>query len=278
MRPIFSSLFVLSLLFSDTSLSAGEAFKICADPNNPPFSNRDGTGFENKIAEMFAEESGQSPEYSWFPQRIGFIRNTLKAKLPDKDEYKCDAVMGVPTGYELTVTTKPYYRSTYLLVIRKNSGWDDIASPLDLAEMDQERQEKLRIAMFDRGPGTAFLRNYGLLEQGVPYQSMTGDPKTNTAMTMDQDLSSGIIDMAILWGPMVGYVISNSPPDSYNVLPMNSIPGIKFDFPISMGVRFGDEERKNQLDNFIDKNQSEITELMEKYNIPLVDENGKSIN
>ncbi|MEE9397333.1 MAG: quinoprotein dehydrogenase-associated putative ABC transporter substrate-binding protein [Methylococcales bacterium] len=278
MRAIVSSLFVLSILFSDISLSAGEAFKICADPNNPPFSNRIGTGFENVIGEMFAEEIGQSTEYSWFPQRIGFIRNTLKAKLPDKDEYKCDAVMGVPTGYELTITTKPYYRSTYMLVIRKDRGWDDIASPIDLTELDQERQASLRIAMFDRGPGTAFLKNYDLLEQGVPYQSMTGNPDTNTAMTMDQDLKSGKIDMAILWGPMAGYVISNSPPGSYNTLPMNSVPGIRFHFPISMGVRHGDEERKNQLDEFIDKNQAKITELMEKYNIPLVDENGRSID
>ena len=134
--------------------------------------------------------------------------------------------MGVPAGYDLTLTTEPYYRSTYLLVYAKNRGWDDIKSQNDVLNLDAARKEKLRIAMFDRGPGTAWIVNNGLVDQGVPYQSMTGDPDTNTAMTIEKDLKAGAIDMAILWGPIVGYLFSNSEPGTFAAFPMQSVAGL----------------------------------------------------
>lgn len=265
------------LILGNQWAQAEDVFRVCADPKNPPFSTHSQQGFENQIATLFAEELGQRVEYTWFPQRIGFIRNTLKAKLPNKDVYKCDVVMGVPAGYDLTLTTQPYYRSIYGMIYPKGRGLDDIKQPTDLTFLTADRKDKLKIAMFDRGPGTAWIVKNGLVEQGIPYQSMTGDADNTTATTMDRDFKAGLIDIAILWGPMAGYVISNSPPGSYAFLPMISVPGMKFDFPISMGVRYGDKERKEQLNELISDNSDDIIEILKKHNVPLVDPEGHLI-
>ncbi|MCI0654165.1 MAG: quinoprotein dehydrogenase-associated putative ABC transporter substrate-binding protein [Methylococcaceae bacterium] len=265
------------VLVTNPPARAEGTFRVCADPNNPPHSNQSLEGFENQIAAMFAEELGQSVEYTWFPQRIGFIRNTLKAKLPDEDIYKCDVVMGVPAGYDMTQTTQAYYRSIYAMIFPKGQGLDDVKKPGDLTLLPAERKEKLKIALFDRGPGTAWIVKNGFVEQGVPYQSMTGDPDNNTATTMDRDFKAGVIDLAILWGPVAAYVISNSPPQTYVFLPMISSPGMKFDFPMAMGVRYGDNERKEQLDRLISEKSEQILEILKKHNVPLVDPDGQLI-
>ncbi len=267
-----------ALLISFSSVRAEEkSFKVCADPGNPPFSDAKGQGFENKIAEMFAQELGQKLEYTWFPQRLGFIRNTLKAKLPDSEEYKCDVVMGVPTGYELAATTQPYYRSTYALIYKKGKGWDDIKSPDDLAHLSEDRRSKLRIAMFDGAPGTTWLLNHHLIQQGVPYQTMTADASINTAQTLERDLLDGKIDMVIVWGPIAGYLLTHNAPGTFEMIPMKSENGVKFDFPMSMGVRFPDKERKEQLEGLIQRNADKIQTLLQEYKVPLVDKDGNPI-
>lgn len=269
------AVFLASVLMSFSVAQAdNNALKVCADPNNPPFSDKSGHGFENKIAELFAKELGKKVEYTWFPQRIGFIRNTLKAQLPNSDEYKCDVVMGVPTGYELAATTKPYYRSTYALVYRKKSGWDDIKSPDDLARLPVERKGKLRIAMFDGAPGTTWLFNHQLAEQGVPYPSMMGDATVNTAQLLEKEFSVGNIDMVIVWGPIAGYLVTHGKPGAFEMLPMKSDESVKFDFPISMAVRFPDKERKEELNALISQNAEKIEALLREYRVPLVDQDG----
>jgi quinoprotein dehydrogenase-associated probable ABC transporter substrate-binding protein len=261
----------LLLIANGYNANATDKFKVCADPLNPPYSTKKQEGFENKIAALFAKKLGQEVEYTWFPQRIGFIRNTLRVELEDgSDEYKCDVVMGVPAGYELTITTQPYYHSQYLLLIAKGRGFDDISQPEQLSKLPLLKQAQLKIAMFDRGPGTAWLQQQGLLDQGIPYQTMTGDDKNNTAMTIAKDLKAKKLDMAILWGPMAGYVLSQSSADSYIVLPMQSTKAIKFDFSMAMGVRYGDKTRKIILDKLISENQAEINEIINSYQIPLL--------
>ncbi len=270
-------LLALVLMSFPVAQADNNALKVCADPNNPPFSDKSGQGFENKIAELFAKELGKKVEYTWFPQRIGFIRNTLKARLPNSDEYKCDVVMGVPTGYELAATTKPYYRSTYALVYRKKSGWDDIKSPDDLARLPAERKGKLRIAMFDGAPGTTWLFNHQLAERGVPYPSMMGDATVNTAQLLEKEFSAGNIDMVIVWGPIAGYLVTHGKPGAFEMLPMKSDESVKFDFPISMAVRFPDKERKEELNALISQNREKIEALLREYRVPLVDQDGNLV-
>jgi quinoprotein dehydrogenase-associated probable ABC transporter substrate-binding protein len=261
------SLGLLSVI--SVQVNAADTFKVCADPLNPPYSSKKKDGFENKIAELFAQKLGQSVEYYWFSQRIGFIRNTLRVEL-EKGVYKCDVVMGLPTGYDLTLTTQPYYHSQYVLLIAKGEGFDAITQPSQIAKLSLIQQEKLKIAMFDRGPGTTWLQKQGLLDQGIPYQTMTGDDKNNTAMTIAKDFSAKKINMAVLWGPMAGYVLSQSPKNTYSNLPMTSSKAIKFNFSMSMGVRYGDKKRQAVLNKLITENQSEIDAIMKHYQVPLL--------
>jgi len=155
-------------------------------------------------------------------------------------------------------------------LIAKGRGWDDIHDSAQLANLPPDRLEKLKIAMFDRGPGTEWLQKNGLLEQGVPYQSMTGDSEQNVAMQIEKDLRNKTIDMVILWGPMAGYVQSQGPKNSYIAIPMQSGAGVKFDFSIAMGVRQGDTARKQQLNELIVKNQDKIQAIIGSYHIPLL--------
>ena len=253
---------------------AKEKFKVCADPLNPPYSTKKQDGFENKIAELFAQALGQEVEYTWFAQRIGFIRNTLTASVNDwdagSDKFKCDVVMGVPAGYDLTLTTVPYYHSTYVLLIAKGRGWDDIKEPAQLSALPLQRQESLKIAMFDRGPGTTWMQQNGLLDQGISYQSMSGDSENNVAMQIDKDFKARKIDMVILWGPVAAYVTTQSPKNSYTMIPMKSTPGIKFDYAMSMGVRKTDKDKKLLLDKLIVSKAEQIQAIIRGYEVPLL--------
>jgi ABC-type amino acid transport substrate-binding protein len=156
------------------------------------------------------------------------------------------------------------------MLIAKGRGWDSITIPEQLGSLPLDKQEKLKIAMFDRGPGTDWLQQTNLLEQGIPYQSMSGDEQNNTAMTIEQDLRDKKIDIAILWGPMAAYVLSKSPANSYIVLPMASRPNLKFDFSMAMGVRNNDEKRKALLDKLITENKAEIEAILKSYQVPLL--------
>jgi quinoprotein dehydrogenase-associated probable ABC transporter substrate-binding protein len=258
-----------------TSIHAKEKFKVCADPLNPPYSTKNKDGFENKIAELFAKKLDQEVEYTWFPQRIGFIRNTLNAPVNEKDvdsqEFKCDVVMNVPADFDMALATEPYYQSTYVLLIAKGRGFDDIKEAQQLVDLPLERQDALKIAMFDRGPGTAWLQKHGLLELGIPYQSMSGDEAKNVAMEIDQDLKAKKINMVIVWGPIAGYIVSQGPKNGYTMIPMRSEPGIQFEFAMAMGVRNSDKERQQTLNKLIDENKVQIKQILESYHIPLTE-------
>ncbi|HHZ70458.1 MAG TPA: quinoprotein dehydrogenase-associated putative ABC transporter substrate-binding protein [Methylococcaceae bacterium] len=269
-KSLFSITSLFCTLLFSAAVFADNAFKVCADPLHPPYSLKDGSGFENDIAAVFAKQLNLPLAFTWFPQRIGFIRNTLRAPLADNKGYKCDVVMGVPTGYDLALTTKPYYHSSYVLVIAKGRGWDDITSPSQLANATEKRLDNLKIAMFDRGPGTTWLHRNGLIDLGIPYQTMTGDNENNTAMIINKDLRAGKIDMVILWGPMAGYVLGDGGTNNYNVIPLKSNTGMKFDFSISMAVRYGDKARKERLEKLIDENAQTIKDIIQSYNIPLL--------
>jgi quinoprotein dehydrogenase-associated probable ABC transporter substrate-binding protein len=273
-NPLWPAL--LGALISAPALSwDGDTFKVCADPNNPPYSDQKGGGFENKIAELFGKELGKKVEYTWFPQRMGFIRNTLKAQDPDTEQYKCDVIMGLPTGSEMVATTLPYYRSTYVLVYAKKRGWDDLRSADDLDKLPDARKAKLKIAMYDGSPATTWLLNHHLVEYATPVQSMTADATVNTAQSLENDLKDGKLDMAIVWGPIGAYLLHHNKPGMFEVVPMHSEQGVKFEFPISMGVRIPDKDRKEELDGLIRSKAAEIDKILREFQVPLVDKDGK---
>lgn len=265
----------LSLQLQAAQKDRGEAFRVCADPNNPPFSDQKQHGFENKLAAMLARELKLKVEYTWFPQRIGFIRNTLKAPLEDGEGYKCDIVMGVPTGYELAATTKSYYRSTYALLL-DGRVWPKVRTAEDLGNLPADQRANLQIAYFTRTPGADWVVKYGLVERGIPLEVMPGDAQVNPADSLLEMFGAKSINAAIVWGPIAGYVQQHAPrKSSLTMIPLTSSPDIRFDFPVSMAVRHPDKERKEQLNRLLERKAKDIEALLRKYRVPLVDDKGR---
>jgi quinoprotein dehydrogenase-associated probable ABC transporter substrate-binding protein len=247
------------------------ALRVCQDPNNLPFSNTKGEGIENRIAEVFGKALNLPVTYYSFPQRLAFIRNTLRYKLPGQD-YPCDIVIGVPVGFEEGVSvTKPYYRSTYALVFPKGKGMDNVASVDDFLALDPAKLRALRIGLYDRSPAGEWLSRHKLLQNGVPYPIMNPDPQQYPGEIIEKDLANGKIDAAIVWGPIAGYFAQRVKAPTLVVLPLKSEPGLKLDYQMAMGVRFGEREWKQQVESLIDSRQAEIQAILKEYGVPVVD-------
>ena len=267
----------LLLVFGVPSVPAdvGEmtALKVCADPFMLPFSNRKEQGFENKIAELFAQKLGVEVQYEFFPQRIGFIRNTLKAESESGLGYKCDLVMSAPVTFELAAATDPYYTSSYALVLARGRGMDTVSSPEMLVELVKNGL-KIKIGVTDRGQDQFWVFRHGLMGSAVPYQGQTGDPEVHPGLTLTEDLIAGKIDAAIIWGPTIGYLAKTlEGGEDLIVLPVYddpSSPLLKFEFTVAMAVRYGEKEWKDKINQLIAENQAEINAILEGYGVPLL--------
>jgi quinoprotein dehydrogenase-associated probable ABC transporter substrate-binding protein len=252
--------------------------RVCADPDNLPLSNERGEGYENRIAAELAHDLGQSVEYTFFPQRMGFVRNTLRQRDEATQRYKCDVIVGVPKGYELTATTQPYMHSTYAMVFRAQGNLEKLESPDDLLRLPPEQRRKLRIGIFMQSPAADWLLRNGMLDQAESYAQQSGDPHENPAGIIGRDIVAGKIDLAIVWGPIAGYLVDrHSGQGAWRAVPFKPDPGIKFDFEISMGVRFGEKEWKDTLDAWIASHRGEIDAILASYRIPLIDDKGNLI-
>ena len=258
------------------SVSGAErtAFRVCADPHYLPWSNERGEGYENRIASLLAGALNLPIEYTWFPQRMGFIRNTLRARGPD-GEYKCDVVMGLPAGFELAITTEPYYHSTYALVYVQGRGLDDVGSAADLLALEPSRRETLRFGLAERNPGTIWLARHGLLDRiAVAYASQHGDPEVQPGQLEQEDLLADRTNITIMWGPIAGHFARSNPDVPITVIPMTSEPGVRLHFGISAGVRFGQKARKEELQKLLNDNAEAIRAILREHEVPLVDADG----
>jgi len=251
------------------------AFKVCQDPNNLPFSNLKGEGFENRIAELFARDLGLPLVYYSFPNRLAFIRNTLRYKLPD-EPYRCDIVLGVPANFDQVSATKPYYSSTYVLVFPRGKGLDGVKTSDDLLALPPEKLRALRIGVYDRSPGSQWLAAHNLVDRGVPYLIMSPDPEQYPGQIVERDLAQGRIDAAIVWGPIGGYYAKRARSPELQLAPMQSEPGIPFQYPMAMGVRYGEPAWKQQVEGLIAKHREEILAILREYGVPLVPETAAS--
>jgi quinoprotein dehydrogenase-associated probable ABC transporter substrate-binding protein len=253
----------------DTS-SQRTALRVCQDPNNLPFSNLKAEGIENRIAELFGRALGLPVTYYSFPQRMAFVRNTLKFKLPGQD-YPCDILMGVPAGFDQVSATKPYYHSTYALVYAQGKGIDEVRSGEDFLRLDPARLARLRIGIYDRSPASEWLNKHKLLDQGVPYQMLNADPQQYPGEIIEKDLANGQLDVAIVWGPIAGYYAQRVKTATLVVVPLKSEPGVRFDYQIAMGVRYGEREWKQQIESLIESKRPEIQAILKEFGVPLVD-------
>ena len=192
--------------------------------------------------------------------------------------YKCDVVMGLPDGFELAITTEPYYHSTYSLVYVKGRGLDNVESAEDLLALEPARRDKVRFGLAERNPGTVWLAKYAMLDQiEVAYASQHGDPELHPGQLEQQDLLAGKIDATIMWGPIAGHFARSNPDVPVAVIPMASEPGVRLHFGISAGVRFGQKAHKEELQKLLDEHADAIVAILREHGVPLVDADGASL-
>jgi quinoprotein dehydrogenase-associated probable ABC transporter substrate-binding protein len=248
---------------------ADKVLRVCADPNNLPLSNDKGEGYENKIAEAMAKDFGYKVEYTYFPQRMGFVRHTLREKEPNTDRYKCDLIIGVPHGYDMTSTTRAYLHSTYAMVFVKKPELANINTPNDLLKLPPDQLKKLRLGIFSQTPAVDWLLANNLIDQAVSYQAQSGDPQAFPGEMIQRDLKQGNVDVVFVWGPIAGYFAKRAGND-VKLVPFPPQPGIRFDYEIAMGTRYGEKAWHDKIDQWIATHQDTINSILTSYDVPLL--------
>jgi quinoprotein dehydrogenase-associated probable ABC transporter substrate-binding protein len=241
-----------------------KVLRVCSDPNNLPFSNTKGEGFENKLAELFAAKLGKRLAYTYYPQATGFVRVTLGS-------YRCDVIMGFPQGDDLVQGTNPYYRTGYALVTKASS-------PLAAVDaLDDQRLKDKRIGVVAGTPPASYFVTDGLMAKAKPYPLVVDTRFDSSPAAMIKDIESGTIDAGVLWGPIAGYYASHANPPMHMVLLLKDTGGPHMIFRITMGVRYSDQNWKRQLNGLIAANQPAINKLLIDYGVPILDEDNKLI-
>lgn len=254
-----------SALAQDSSSAAAQnTLRVCADPNNLPYSNEQQQGFENRIASLMAKDLGKKLEYFWFRQGEKFFRRTLNSGV-------CDVVMEAPAGLDEAATTQPYYRSTYVFVTRKSSG-------LDINSLDDPRLRTLKIGVHilgdsnDNLPPVHALISRGIVKNLVGYSIFGNLNEKDPPADVIRALESGQVDVAVVWGPLAGYfskqshvplVLTPIPDDKMN-------PGLPFHFDIAIGVRPNDTALKDTMERELERRKTEIQGILDDYGVPQV--------
>lgn len=232
-------------------------FKVCSDPDLMPNSNSKQEGFEDKIAEVLAKDLGKKLTYTYAYNRQGFLRNTLNAM-------RCDVVMGTTSDYDALRTSKPYYRTGSVFVYRKDSGYN-------ITDWDSPDLKKARIGIVGQSPATIPLNDHNLMGNARPYR-LQRDLNLPPSYLID-DLVSGEIDVAIVWGPVGGYFAkqSSTPLTIVNIpeYEKTNVKGKEY-WNISIGVRKKDKERMEMIQGALDRNQDKIMKILDDYGIPHV--------
>ncbi len=266
-----SVLFLIILLGGVSFVRAQTAeLRVCADPNNLPFSNEREQGFENRLARLIARDLGRKLSYVWWPQRRGFIRNTLQAK-------RCDVVMGIPSSFELARPTRAYYRSSYVFISRRDRR-------LAVRSFDDPALKRLRIGLHVIGddyanvPPAQALAKRGITRNISGY-SIYGDySKENPPAALIDAVARGEIDVAIAWGPLAGYFTKRAsvPLKIVPVSPEVDPPSLPFAFDICLGVRKEDKTLLDELDVILERRKKEIDRLLRDYGVPLKSKTARS--
>jgi mxaJ protein len=241
-----------------------KTLRVCADPNNLPFSNDKGEGFENRLAELVAREMRAEVHYTWWAQRRGFVRNTLNAGT-------CDVIMGIPSSFELARATRPYYRAGYVFVYPEASGFE-------IRSLDDPILRRLRIGVHTIGddyanvPPAHALAARGMVENVVGYSIYGNYTEPNPPARLIEAVARREIDVAIAWGPLAGYT-ARQQALALTLVPVSpeiDLPFLPFVFDISMGVRRDDIALQEQLDEILVKKGAEIDAILERYGVPFV--------
>jgi quinoprotein dehydrogenase-associated probable ABC transporter substrate-binding protein len=242
-----------------------KVLRVCADPRNLPFSNEKGEGFENKLAQLFADKLNKKLDYMFFPQATGFVRVTLGA-------HRCDVIMGFPQGDDLVQGTNPYYRTAYALIAKPGSGLEDVTT------LEDARLKGKHIGIVAGTPPATNMAAAGLMSNAKPYPLMIDTRVDSSAQAMISDLTKGDIDAGILWGPMAGFYARSADPPLHVTPLVKETTGPRMVYRIGMGVRAADQDWKRMLNRLIQENQPAINKILLGYGVPLLDENDQPIS
>lgn len=244
-----------------SDLVSDTAFRVCADPANRPMSAEDGSGFENRIAELFAADLGLPLEYTWYPMATGFIRRTLA-------ENRCDVVIGYAQGDELVLNTNHYYTSAYVLIVKADGPLAGVAALSDPALKGK------RIGVVAGSAPATHLVRHGLMALAKGYDLFADRRYEDPSGDMLADLEAGAIDAAILWGPIGGPLVKQSHP-GLRVTPLLSEPGQpRMFYRITMGVRQGEKAWSRKLNSLIRRDQAQIDAILAEAGVPILDDMG----
>lgn len=261
---MLAALFGAALRHRPASAEGARKLRVCADPNNMPFSNERQEGFENKIADLLAREMKMKIEYTWWAQRRGFFRNTLNAGL-------CDIVVGVASEFELVAVTRPYYRSSYVFLSRKDSG-------RSYRSFDDPMLRKVRIGVhligddYSNTPPVHALANRHIVQNVAGYTIYGDYRKESPPSALVDAVINREVDVAIIWGPLAGFHARNRsvPLVITPVQPEIDRPSLPFVFDISMGVRRNDEALRRELQELLDRKGEDIRAILRDYGVPLL--------
>ncbi|WP_291846809.1 substrate-binding domain-containing protein [Bradyrhizobium sp.] len=241
-----------------------KVLRVCSDPHNLPFSNDQGEGFENRLGELFAEKLQKKLDYMYFPQATGFVRMTLAA-------HRCDVIMGFPQGDDMVQGTNPYYRTAYALVTKQGSGLDEVAT------LGDSRLKGKHIGIVAGTPPATSMTANGLMADAKSYPLMVDTRIDSSAEVMIDDLTSGKIDAAILWGPIAGFFAKKASPPLHVTPLVKETMGSRLAYRIGMAVRPADQNWKRLLNRLIQENQPAINKILLDFGVPLLDENDRPI-
>ena len=242
------------------------ALRVCADPNNLPFSDRAGRGFENQIVALTARDLGLTVQYTWWAQRRGYVRNTLKEDI-------CDVWPGIASGAEMMTSTQPYYRSSYVFVTRADRG-------LHIASFDDPQLRDLIIGVQMVGsdamntPPAHALARRGIVQNVRGYMLYGDYRQPHPPSAIIDAVNNGTVDTAIVWGPMAGYFAAqgSTPLTIEPVQPWRDGVELPMTFYISMGVRRGDTALLERLNDSLERNHAAIQAILAAYHVPVLPE------
>ena len=240
------------------------ALRVCADPANLPFSSREQTGYENKLADLLGEKLSLPVTYTWFPQATGFVRRTLRL-------HKCDVIIGFAQGHELVQNTNHYFRSAYVLLHRADSDLQGIVN------LDDPRLANKKIGVIAGTPPATVMAMNGLMKNAKPYHLVVDRRHSSPAEEIVSEIADGSLDAGLLWGPMGGYYAKESKVPLTLVPLVNETKGPRMSYRITMGLRPREPDWKHQLNDFIKGNQAEIDKILVNFGVPLLDEKDQII-
>ncbi|MEO0976067.1 MAG: substrate-binding domain-containing protein [Pseudomonadota bacterium] len=244
-----------------SDLVSKSEFRVCADPANLPLSDDSGSGYENRLAELFAAKLERPVAYTWFPMATGFVRNTLRAN-------RCDVIMGYAQGHELVLNTNHYMTSAYALIVPKDGSLSEVKT------LSDETLKGKRLGIVAGSPPASHLARNGLIARAKPYDLFVDRRVESPSVDMLRDLRAGIIDAAVLWGPIGGPLVKAEFPE-FQITPLlNEQHPPRLFFRITMGVRPGEKVWQRKLNSLIRRNRDEINTILLEAGVPLLDDMG----